>query len=161
VAATIEGNRALLLEVQALVGPSAYGTPERKASGLDYRRFGMLLAVLERRAGLSLAGYDAFANVAGGVRVVEPAVDLPLAFALISSRHELPFPPDAVAVGEVGLAGEVRAVGHIDKRLREAQKLGFGRAFIPAANASGASHLSITVQPVRHLRDAVRMLDRG
>ena len=98
VTATIEGNRALLVEIQALVAPSSYGTPERKASGVDYKRFGMLLSVLERRAGVGLGPCDAFANVAGGVRIFEPAADLPLSLAIISSSRDLPFPADAVAM---------------------------------------------------------------
>jgi len=160
VTATIEGNRALMVEIQALVAPSAYGTPERKASGIDYRRFSMLLCVLERRAGLNVAACDAFVNVAGGVRVLEPAADLPVALAIASSSRDVAFPADAVAIGEVGLAGEVRAVGHIDKRLKEAQKLGFKRAFIPTGNASAASHVSISAQPVRHLRDAIKLFQQ-
>ena len=157
VTATIEGNRALLVEIQALVAPSAYGTPERKASGIDYRRFSMLLAVLERRAGLDIGAWDAFVNVAGGVRVLEPAADLPLALAIASSSRDVPFPANAVAIGEVGLAGEVRAVSHVEKRLKEAEKLGFERAFIPAGNASAASRLSMSAHPIRHLRDVVKL----
>jgi len=158
VTATMEGNRALLVEVQALVAPSAYGIPERKATGLDYRRFSMLLSVLERRAGLSLAACDAFANVAGGMRIPEPAADLPVALALMSSSRDLPFPADAISVGEVGLSGEIRAVSHMDRRLKEAQKLGFRRAFIPRGNRAAASHLTIRVEPVRHLREAFKLL---
>ena len=159
VTAAVEGNRALLVELQALVAPSAYGTPERKASGVDGKRFSMLLSVLERRAGVSLGGCDAFANVAGGVRVPEPAADLPLALAIVSSARDLPFPADAVAVGEVGLAGEVRAVGRLDRRLREAAKLGFRQAFIPSGNSEKIDHIEIEVTPVRHLRDAIRALE--
>ncbi len=160
VTATLEGNRALLVEIQALVAPSAYGTPERKASGLDYRRFSMLLSVLERRVGLNLARCDAFANVAGGVRIFEPAADLPMALAVISSSRDLPFPSEAVAIGEVGLAGEVRAVSQMDARLKEAQKLGFTEALIPSGNRASEAHLSIRPQRIRHLRDAVKLLER-
>jgi DNA repair protein RadA/Sms len=159
VMATVEGQRALLVEVQSLVAPSAYATPERKASGVDYKRLGMLLSVLERRAGLSLSGCDAFANVAGGVQVQEPAADLPIAFATISSSRDIPFPPDAVAMGEVGLSGEVRAVGQIAKRLKEARRLGFERAFIPRSNASAVKNPGLQLVPVRHLREAVQFLD--
>lgn len=158
VTATMEGNRAILVEIQALVAPSVYGTPERKASGTDYRRFSMLMSVLERRAGLNVASCDAFVNVAGGVRVPEPAADLPLVLAIASSFRDLPFPPDAIAIGEIGLAGEVRAVGQVDKRLKEAQKLGFRRAVVPAGNAGAAAHVSISVQAVRHLREAMKLL---
>jgi len=161
VAATVEGNRALLVEIQALVAPSAYGTPERKASGIDYRRFGMMLAVLERRAGLSVCTCDAFVNVAGGVRVMEPAVDLPIALAIASAARDLPFPPDAVAIGEVGLGGEVRAVSNVEKRLREAEKLGFQRAFLAHGNAAAAARSGVRPELVRHLRQAVGLLERG
>ncbi len=158
VTATMEGSRALLVEVQALVGPGAYGTPERKASGIDYRRFSMMLSVLERQAGLELGRCDAFVNVAGGVRVYEPAADLPLLLALASSFREAPFFADGVAVGEVGLGGEVRAVGRIEDRLREARKLGFERAVVPVGNAPAARRLMAEVHAVRRLTDALRLL---
>jgi DNA repair protein RadA/Sms len=160
VTAAMEGSRALLVEVQALVGPAAYGTPERKASGMDYRRFSMMIAVLERQAGLELAKCDAFVNVAGGVRVDEPAADLPMALALAGSLRNRPFFRDGMAVGEVGLGGEVRAVSRIEDRLREAAKMGFGRVVIPSHNAQAAEGLGLDVRPVRHLRDAIE-LDAG
>ncbi|MBS3761919.1 MAG: DNA repair protein RadA [Planctomycetes bacterium] len=159
VTAAIEGNRALLVEIQALVTPSSYGTPERKASGIDYKRFGMLLSVLDRRVGLNLGPSDAFANVAGGVRVAEPAADLPLALAIISSKRDVPFPADAVAIGEVGLSGEVRAVSHLDRRLTEAAKLGFEKAIVPAGNKKVPSGLDIGIKTVRHLREGLGMLE--
>lgn len=158
VTATMEGSRALLVEVQALVGPGAYGTPERKASGMDYRRFSMMLSVLERQAGVELGRCDAFVNVAGGVRVFEPAADLPLVLALASSFRNRPFFSDAVAVGEVGLGGEVRAVSRIEERLKEARKLGFERAVVPAGNAKAARRLVSEVHPVRNLLGAVSLL---
>lgn len=161
VTAAVEGNRALLVELQALVAPSSYGTPERKASGLDYKRFSMLLSVLERRGGVTLGACDAFANVAGGVRVMEPAADLPLALAIASSSRDLIFPPEAVAVGEVGLSGEIRAVGQLERRLREAAKLGFQRAFIPRGNSTPPEHIDIKVHRVRHLREAIQTLEEG
>jgi DNA repair protein RadA/Sms len=158
VTATMEGSRALLVEIQALVGAGAYGTPERKVSGVDYRRFSMMLSVLERQAGLELGRSDAFVNVAGGVRVFEPAADLPLILALASSFRNKPFFSDAVAVGEVGLGGEVRAVSRLEERLKEAAKLGFERAVVPSGNAKAASGLIGEVHPVRSLREAVRLL---
>ncbi len=161
VTAAVEGNRAVLLELQALVAPSSYNTPERKASGLDYKRFSMLLSVLERRAGISLGGCDAFANVAGGVRVPEPAADLPLALAIASSNRDLPFPEKSLAVGEIGLSGEIRAVGQLDRRLREAEKLGFETAFVPAGNSSDVNKVSIDIQPLRHIRQGLRVLEDG
>ncbi|MFO8006186.1 MAG: DNA repair protein RadA [Candidatus Brocadiia bacterium] len=158
VTAAMEGSRALLVEIQALVGPPAYGTPERKVTGVDYRRFSMMLSVLERRAGLELGKCDAFVNVAGGIRVPEPAADLPLVLALASSFTDRAFPPGTVAVGEVGLGGEVRAVGRLADRLKEARKLGFGRAVVPESNAEEAGRLGLDVSPARHLREAVRLL---
>jgi len=158
VTSTIEGSRAVLVEIQALVGPAAYGTPERRASGTDHRRMSMMLAVLQRRTGLNLGSCDTFVNVAGGVRVVEPAADLPLALAIVSSYRERPFPADAVAIGEVGLGGEVRAVGRMAERLQEARKLGFSQALIPKSNArEGAALMDIV--PVRNLREALRVLE--
>jgi len=131
----VEGTRALLVEVQALVSRANFGTPERKVSGLDRNRVAMLLAVLEKRAELVLAGHDVFANVVGGVRVAEPAADLAAAIAIASSFTDRPVPPDLAAVGEVGLAGEVRGVPLIDARLREAARLGWKRVIAPRDNA--------------------------
>jgi DNA repair protein RadA/Sms len=161
VTAAMEGSRALLVEIQALVGPGAYGTPERKVSGMDYRRFSMMMSVLERRAGLELGRCDAFVNVAGGVRVFEPAADLPLVLALASSFRNAPFWADAVAVGEVGLGGEVRAVGRIADRLKEARKLGFERAVVPTGNAKAARRVMSGVAPVRSLPEALKLIGRS
>ena len=115
----------LLVEVQGLVSPSAYGTPSRKASGVDPNRFSLLIAVLGRRAGVALGSHDVYANLAGGLSVAEPALDLPLALALASSSRDRPIAPGTVAIGEVGLLGELRAVVGLERRLREAARLGF------------------------------------
>jgi DNA repair protein RadA/Sms len=159
VTSSLEGRRALLVEVQALVGPGAYATPERKVSGLDHRRLGMMLCVIERQAGLNLRRCDAFVNVAGGIRVVEPAADLPMALALAGSFLTRAFPSDAVAVGEVGLGGEIRAVGRIQERLREAVKMGFKRAVVARGNVEAAEQTGMEVIPARHLRDALTVLN--
>ncbi len=135
VVSTIEGTRAILVEVQALVSRANFGTPERKVSGLDRNRVAMLLAVLEKRTELVLAGHDVFVNAVGGVRMVEPAADLPAAIAIASSFTDRAIPPELVACGEVGLAGEVRGVSQIEARLREAAKLGWTRAIVPRDNA--------------------------
>jgi len=135
VVSTIEGTRAILVEVQALVSRANFGTPERKVSGLDRNRVAMLLAVLEKRTELVLAGHDVFVNAVGGVRMVEPAADLPAAIAIASSFTDRAVPPELVACGEVGLAGEVRGVSQIEARLREAAKLGWTRAIVPRDNA--------------------------
>jgi DNA repair protein RadA/Sms len=139
VAPTMEGSRPLLVEVQALVSPAGYGTPARKASGIDPNRLGLLVAVLGRRAGIGLGSHDVYANLAGGLSVAEPGLDLPVALALASSLRDRPMAPDAVAIGEVGLLGELRPVAGIDRRLREAARLGFATAIVPRPGRGGRS----------------------
>jgi DNA repair protein RadA/Sms len=131
VVASIEGTRPLLLEVQALVAPTSYGVPQRSSTGFDAKRLQMLLAVLERRVGLHVGQYDVFVNVVGGVRVDEPAVDMGMALSIVSSLRDAPVDPLTVAVGEVGLGGEIRLVGQMERRLAEAGKLGFRRCILP------------------------------
>jgi len=131
----VEGTRALLVEVQALVSRANFGTPERKVSGLDRNRVAMLLAVLEKRAGLVLADHDVFVNVVGGVKVAEPGADLAAAIAIASSFTDRPVRPDLAALGEVGLAGEVRGISQVDARLREAARLGWKAAIVPRDSA--------------------------
>ena len=133
----VEGTRPLLLEVQALVTRTPFGPPRRTAAGVDYNRTLLLLAVLEKRAGLHLASDDVYVSVAGGVQVSEPAADLGVALAVASSHRERPVEPSTVAVGEVGLGGEVRAVSQIARRIGEAAKLGFRRVLLPRANLAG------------------------
>lgn len=134
VTATIEGSRTVLLEIQALVTPSAYGTPRRTTLGVDQSRVALLLAVLEKKAGLHLSGQDVFVNVAGGAKLSEPAADLPILLAIASSYLDKPIPSDMVVVGEVGLAGEIRAVTQPELRLSEAAKLGFSQCVVPEGN---------------------------
>ncbi len=157
---TVEGRRALLVEVQALIARSSYGTPERQTGGVDRRRFGMLLTVLERRAGLKLGGCDAFANVAGGVNIAEPSADLPLALAIVSSTRDTPFPSDWVAMGEIGLSGEIRAVGHLEQRLKESAKLGFKKALVPQGNFSQASNSPLPLQTLSNIGDISRIFHK-
>jgi DNA repair protein RadA/Sms len=135
--AGMEGTRPILVEIQALVAPSLLGTPRRAVVGWDPNRLAMLLAVLEARCGVRLGSHDVYLNVAGGLRLQEPAADLAAAAALISSLTGKPAPEDTVYFGEVSLTGAVRAVGHTDQRLKEAAKLGFARAVVPAAAAEG------------------------
>ena len=130
--AGIEGTRPVLVEIQSLTAPSALGTPRRAVVGWDTGRLAMILAVLESRSGLALAGLDVYLNVVGGLKIGEPAADLAVAAALISSVSGVPVPPETVVFGEIGLSGEVRAVSRVDARLKEAAKLGFSRAIIPA-----------------------------
>jgi DNA repair protein RadA/Sms len=134
VVASIEGTRPLLLEVQALVAPTSYGVPQRSSTGFDPKRLQMLLAVLEKRVGLHIGQYDVFVNVAGGVHVDEPAVDLGMAMSVVSSLRNVPVDATTVVVGEIGLGGEVRTISQIDKRVAEASKLGFKRMLIPRNN---------------------------
>jgi DNA repair protein RadA/Sms len=138
IAPTMEGSRPLLVEVQALVSPTSYGTPTRKASGLDQNRLSLLIAVLGRRAGIALGSHDVYANLAGGLSFTEPGLDLPVALALASSLRDVPIPAGTVAIGEVGLLGELRGVVGLERRLREAGRLGFRRAIVPKP-ASGVS----------------------
>lgn len=155
----MEGTRALLVEVQALLSTARYGSPERKVTGVDYARTCVLMAVLERRAGLQLAGQDVFVNVAGGVEVDEPAVDLGIACAMASSLQEFPIPRDTIVVGEVGLGGEIRGVSQLESRLREAAKLGFRHAFIPADSGElPATPKELKLIPVRTLAECVDKL---
>ena len=134
----MEGSRPVLVEIQALVAPSALATPRRAVVGWDSSRLAMILAVLEARCGLSLGGNEVYLNVAGGLRIVEPAADLAVAAALTSAVGGVPLPRETVVFGEIGLSGEVRPVGHATARLKEAAKLGFSRAIIPAPRGAAA-----------------------
>ncbi|HEY8927745.1 MAG TPA: DNA repair protein RadA [Mucilaginibacter sp.] len=134
ISATLEGMRPMLIETQALVSISAYGTPQRTATGFDTRRMNMLLAVLEKRCGFKLAAKDVFLNITGGIRVEDPAIDLGLAAAIISSHEDIPISQKICFAGEIGLSGEIRAVNRIENRIAEAQKLGFEQIFISKYN---------------------------
>lgn len=134
ITATVEGTRPVLVEVQALLCDTVFGVPRRRATGLDQNRVAMIMAVLEKRVGAFLGQQDAYVNVVGGIRVSEPAVDLATALAIYSSLRGIPVVSDLMILGEVGLTGEVRSVSQIEARLNEAEKLGFGRAIIPAGN---------------------------
>jgi DNA repair protein RadA/Sms len=158
VVASLEGTRPLLLELQALVAPSHFGTPRRTVLGADYNRVCLLLAVLEKRVGLPLQSQDAFVNVAGGGRITEPAADLGVALAAASSYLDRPLRGDIVVMGEVGLTGEVRAVTGLPGRLKEAAALGFSGAVVPQNNlVAGAAH-PLEVQGVATLDEAVKTL---
>jgi len=134
ISATLEGMRPMMIETQALVSTSAYGTPQRTATGFDTRRMNMLLAVLEKRCGFKLGAKDVFLNITGGIRVEDPAIDLGLAAAIISSHEDIPIPFKTCFAGEIGLSGEVRAVNRIEQRIAEAHKLGFEQIFISKYN---------------------------
>jgi DNA repair protein RadA/Sms len=157
VAPTLEGSRPLLVEVQALVAPAGYGTPARKASGIDPNRLGLLVAVLGRRAGIGLGSHDVYANLAGGLTVGEPGLDLPVALALASSLRDRPVVGGTVVIGEVGLLGELRSVVGLERRLREAARLGFERAIVPRPGRRSTERAGpgLELVEVATLREAV------
>ena len=134
IVASMEGTRPLLIELQALTTPSVFGIPKRAANGIDYNRLTMLIAVLEKKSSMPLGSQDVYLNVVSGIRLVEPAVDLGTVLAVGSSFRNLPLPKDMVAIGEVGLTGEIRAVNMIEKRVKEAEKMGFKTCIIPESN---------------------------
>ena len=158
IVAGLEGTRPLLLELQALVTPAHFGTPRRTVLGADYNRVCLLLAILEKRAGVPLQNQDVFVNVAGGARCQEPAADLAIAVASASSYAERPLAPDVVVLGEVGLTGEVRAVGGLEARLREAAALGFTQAVVPRSSLVPGLPHPLAVTGVSTLEEAIGLL---
>jgi len=158
VACVMEGTRPILAEVQALVSKTSFNVPRRTADGFDFNRAALLLAVAEKRAGLKLSLFDAYINVIGGLRLEEPGADLPVALAVASSYRDQPIPDDLVAIGEVGLTGEIRSVSHMNQRLSEVARLGFAKCIIPK---NGSEKLEIptnlTVYRVRNLREAIEV----
>lgn len=160
IAAAIEGIRPFLIETQALVSSAVYGTPQRSATGFDIRRMNMLLAVLEKRAGFKLAQKDVFLNIAGGLRVNDPAIDLAVLAAVLSSSLDISIEPGVCMAGEVGLSGEIRPVNRIEQRIMEAEKLGFSRILIPHNNLKGfdTSRCRIQIVQVRKVEEAFRQL---
>jgi DNA repair protein RadA/Sms len=156
IAVTMEGSRPLLVEIQALASTTSFGQPRRTANGVDFNRLLLLTAVLSKRVGLRLFDQDVFVNVIGGLRISEPAADLAVALAIASSYQNVPMPAELAAVGEVGLSGELRAVGHLSRRLKEAAKLGFNRCIVPATHRKlGELAVDMEVIPARSLADAL------
>lgn len=157
---TMEGIRSFLIEVQALVSTAAYGTPQRSVNGFDSKRMNMLLAVLEKRAGFKLAAKDVFLNIAGGLKVNDPAIDLAVISAILSSNIDMPIPHSTCITGEVGLSGEIRPVGRIEQRIREAEKLGMDTILIPRGNLKGvdASSYNIRIIEIAKVEEALRTL---
>lgn len=167
ISATLEGLRPMLIETQALVSTSAYGTPQRSATGFDTRRMNMLLAVLEKRCGFRLGTKDVFLNITGGIKVEDPAIDLGLAAAIISSHEDMPISSKTCFAGELGLSGEIRAVNRIEQRIAEAQKLGFEQIFISKYNLPSGkkdknqldlSHYNIEIKPVSRIEEVFGLL---
>ncbi len=155
IAAMLEGMRPMLIEVQALVGTAAFGTPQRSSTGFDTRRMNMLLAVLEKRFGFRLSAQDVFLNIAGGLRVEDPGIDLAVLVAIISSQQDMPVSAGIAFAGEVGLSGEIRAVNRIEQRIAEAEKLGFETIFISKYNTKGlnAKAYNIVIRPVAKVEE--------
>ena len=159
VAVSMEGTRPVLVDLQALIAPTAFGTPRRQALGFDYNRMALLLAVLEKRAGFALYNQDAYVNVAGGLELDEPACDLPLAAAVVSSLRGAPPPPDWALIGEIGLTGEVRAVNMMDRRLAECARMGFTHLIVPKTNLRALRiPEGLDVRGVATLREALALL---
>ncbi|WP_214073447.1 DNA repair protein RadA [Mucilaginibacter sp. dw_454] len=167
ISATLEGMRPMLIETQALVSTSVYGTPQRNANGFDAKRMSMLLAVLEKRCGFKLGAQDVFLNITGGIKVEDPAIDLGLAAAIISSYQNIPIPFKTCFAGEIGLSGEIRAVNRVEQRIAEAQKLGFEQIYISKYNMPSAaqdkkrmdfSRYTIDVKMVANIEDVFGLL---
>ena len=160
IAAAVEGVRPFLIEVQALVSTAAYGTPQRSSTGFDGRRLNMLLAVLEKRIGFKLLQKDVFLNIAGGLRVQDPSIDLAVLAAVLSSNMDVPLDAGTCLCGEVGLAGEIRSVNRLEQRIAEAEKLGFRRILIPAEQVErlDTKRYKIEVVGVKKVTDAFRLL---
>ena len=158
IAAAVEGVRPLLIEVQALVASAAYGTPQRSSTGFDARRLNMLLAVLEKRVGFKLLQKDVFVNIAGGIRVNDPAIDLAVLAAVLSSNMDIALDEQICITGEVGLAGEIRPVNRIDQRIREAEKLGFKTIIVPKGQKYNTQDLKIKVVEISRVVDAFKFL---
>jgi len=160
IAATIEGQRPMLVETQALVSPAAYGTPQRSSTGFDLRRMNMLLAVLEKRSGVKISTKDVFLNIAGGLRVDDPAIDLAVVAAVLSSAADIPIGNNICFAGEVGLSGEIRAVSRIESRISEAQKLGFEKIVVSKFNLKGIDikRQKIEIVAVNKIQDMMKVM---
>lgn len=155
----MEGTRSILVELQALTAQSVFGIPKRTANGIDYNRLALLIAVLEKRAGLMLGGQDVYLNVVGGLKINEPSIDLGIIIATASSFRNIPISKDVVIMGEVGLTGEVRRINLIEKRLKEAEKLGFKKCIIPESNKKGLKEqFKLDIIGVRDVNEAMKKL---
>ncbi len=161
VTCVMEGTRPMLLEIQALVARTAFGLPRRTAVGIDYNRLNLLIAVIEKRAGISLGEYDVYVNITGGMRVTEPSIDLAVVFSVISGYYDIPVGDQDIAFGEIGLTGEIRGVSGTETRVREAVKLGYTRIILPESSALRLSKdLRQYCVPVRNIRDLSRILSK-
>lgn len=161
ISATLEGMRPLMIEVQALVSTAVYGTPQRSCTGYNIKRLNMLLAVLEKRAGFKLGAKDVFLNIAGGLRVEDPAIDLAVVCAVLSSNNEISIPQDICFAAEVGLAGEIRAISRVEQRIQEAEKLGFKKIILSKFNKISKKNNQIEILKVSKIEEVVGILFRG
>jgi DNA repair protein RadA/Sms len=159
VSASMEGTRPILIEVQALVSSSGYSVPQRTATGFDYKRLAILIAVLEKKVGLHLSKYDVFLNIAGGIKIDEPSIDLSAAMSICSSFKDIPIDRDMLILGEIGLSGEIRAISFVDRRIQEAVKLGFKKIVMPKSNLKNFKQNGILeLIPVETISDALKMI---
>ncbi len=159
----LEGTRPLLVEIQGLVVPTAFNLPRRTANGIDYSRVNMLIAIIEKRLNLQIGKYDAYVNITGGLRIAEPSMDLAIVLALISSYMNIEIPDDVMVFGEVGLSGEVRAVGNAEQRVQEAVRLGFNKIILPSFHAKRFENIQLKdtkIVPVRNIREALSILKK-
>ena len=159
ITAIFEGSRSILLEVQALVGESHYNQGRRVSTGYDYNRINMIIAVLEKKLGLHLSGNDIFVNIAGGIKVAEPAIDLAIALAIVSSYRNRSIDQDMIVLGEIGLSGEVRSVSNLEKRIKEAEKMGFFKVIAPHNNKSTKVEGDIRLHKVKNIENAILFIN--
>ena len=158
IVASIEGTRPMLVEIQALVTPTAFGMPRRTGIGIDFNRLIVLMAVLEKRAGIPISNQDAYVNVVSGIRIDEPAIDLGIALAIVSSYKNIPLPKDLIAIGEIGLTGEIRSVNSIEKRIKEADKMGFKTCLVSESSIKQLKFKgNINVIGVKTIKDAINV----
>lgn len=162
IVSTVEGTRPMLLELQALVSPTSFGIPRRTATGIDFNRVNLLLAVLEKRAGMQIQNQDVYLNIVGGIKINEPSMDLGVILAVSSGFRNIPISGEVAVTGEVGLTGEIRGVSYIEKRISECRKLGFKKIIIPKSNYEAVKDVKgIEIWPVENVRQAINMVLRG
>lgn len=160
VVASIEGTRPILVELQALTTQSVFGFPRRTANGIDFNRLTLLMAVLEKRIGMPLGNQDAYLNIVGGIKINEPALDLGIALAVASSYKNISIPINTIAVGEIGLTGEVRSINMVEKRIKEAEKLGFKTCIIPEVNKRQLKgEYKANIVGVKNIHEAMKYLN--
>jgi DNA repair protein RadA/Sms len=160
ISSSIEGTRPILIEVQGLVTSTSYGIPQRTSMGFDYKRLNIIIAVLEKKLGIYLSKYDIFLNIAGGVKIDEPAIDLAVALSIYSSFKDIPVDSETVIMGELGLSGEIRTISYIEKRISEAAKLGFKQIILPKNNLKNidVKRYKSKITGVERIKEAVDLL---